>query len=170
VEKIMGDKIHKYLLILNSLILLINLFLVGWQIKGQYELNLGYLALDMSVEAIKEQHGAISATYQKRSSSEPVFNKKTKLCSTPDYKMALELDPGNQKAIYWPNYDHKDVDSSEFQEYKFRVSDSVVVLENPEEKIPYRIFRIIEVFHHETKDVIIGLSGIIDMYSDWCRD
>jgi hypothetical protein len=164
----MGDKTHKILLISNSLILLLNLFLVGWQIKAQYDLNRSYQALDKSVKAVKEQHGAISTTYQKRSSSEPILNKKTKFCSTPDDGVAIELDPETQKANYWLYNDHENVESSKLQQYDFRVADGVVVLESSDEKVPYRIFRIIEVFHHESNDVIEGLSGIIDMYTDWC--
>lgn len=164
----MDNKMQKYLLVINSLILFINIFLIGWQIKGQHQLSLAYLALDKSVDALKSQHGAISATYQKRSSTQAIFKKKVRFCSTPDRKMALEVNPDREMAIYWPRYNHDEPESSEFEEYDYTISNGVVTLESSHNEVPYRIFKIIEVFHHDSEDIITGLSGGIDMYMDWC--
>lgn len=164
----MDNKTLKYFFVLNGFVLLINIFLVGWEIKGQQELDRSFIALDKSFDALRSQHGAISARYQKSGTREPIFEDKTRLCSTPDERVAIEIRPNTQKAFYWPYYNHELPEKGEAQEYSYTISDGVVTLENAEQDIPYRIFKVIKVFYHDSSDLIKGLSGGIDMYSDWC--
>lgn len=164
----MDDKTHKLFLIFNILLLLVNILLVGWQIEAKRGLNKSYDALEKTFAVLRHQHAVINSTYVEKI-DDIEFENSARFCSLNNGEMALEINPMNQQATYWPELDFNNPGSSQSQAYEYTISGGSLILQNESERVPFRVFKVIEINDNGSRDVITGLLGGAEINTDWCR-
>lgn len=161
----MLSKVHKYLFVLNVILLTLNLFIVFKQYRLKGEIEVGVDAHSNNLELLLQTYRAESSMSAPKTTFKDVkVKKKTVFCSPKNIGIKLELNPKNKKAKYWPSFNTA---SADFLKYSYSIDNGFLVLHDAK-RTDHKIFRVVYIYYENGDKIVYGLVNSHSLYPGRC--